>query len=684
MKKTLLLLSFVIASGSIAFAQLANWTNIGATDFPLDISGQINGFCRITQMKFHHSNPNKFYAITAEGGLFITSDAGENWTVAAGTEPITASCASVCVDRTNDQVIYLGTGDPNYYSNGSGVYKSTDGGATFTSTTLVNCLVIEIIQHPTDANTFIAATNKGIYKSTNNGTTWTAVTGTNIPFCDLRQNAAANSLILYACTNETTPRLYRSTDFGSNWTQITSGIVAPTIDIKSGSRIAVTPADPNVVYFSEVGGAGMIFKSTDSGLNFTLQKDQGSPYLTYYDDDVSSSGQGNYNNTLFVARNDPTKVWMQSQNTWFSSNSGVSWTKMSKWSTIIHTDHHYLVQSPYDASKMYSCNDGGVWLSTDGAATWTPKSNGLYAYEVATDAGKSTHTDPSLVSIGTQDNGRLFRNSERWYTTGGGDDYDRRECDYLPDGGYIYFLDDIIRTKAPDEGDYYYGLPGAITTLQAMAFNRSNVELGFFGYQDIYRTTNLSAGTPSWTQISTFNKTIKAMHSCIANPDRLYVITSDQFIYVSNNATSASPTFTSYSLPSASNTTASIAAICTNADIVYIAINNKVYRSSNGGQNWTDISSGLPNVNHRRILAEEYGGTEELVFVATNNAVYYRKASPGTWTNYSTNLPARRSPKDFSMYDDGTNRSRIRCNCRQDITWGAPSTSLHSPTGTAS
>ncbi|MCC7505907.1 MAG: PKD domain-containing protein, partial [Saprospiraceae bacterium] len=677
MKKIITLFAFFILLTSSALAQLANWSNIGATDFPLDVSGQINGFCRIVQMKFHHSDPNRFYAVTAEGGLFITTDAGENWTVAPGTEPITSSCASVCIDRTNDQVIYLGTGDPDYYSNGAGVYKSTDGGVTFTATTLTNCLVDEILQHPTDAATFVAVTNKGIYKTTNNGSTWTAVTATNIPFTDMQQNTAANSLILYACTNETTPRLYRSTDFGSNWTQITSGIVAPTINILSGSRIAVTPADPNIVYFSQVGGGGMLFKSTDGGLNFTLIKDQGSPYLTFYSDDPGSSGQGNYNNTLFVDRLDPNKVWIQSQNTWFSGNGGATWTMLSKWSVIIHTDHHHLLQSPYDPSKLYSCNDGGVWLSTNGGATWTPKSNGLYAYEIASNSGKSSHTDPTLVSIGTQDNGRLYRTGDQWYTTLGGDDYDKREFDYLPNGGYIYFLDDNVRTKAPNNGTTTYGLP--TTTVEAMGFNRTNTELAFMGNQNIYRTTNLSAATPTWTQISTFSKTIMAIHSCIANPDRLYVITNDQTIYVSSNATSASPTFSNYTLPTASGTRASIAAVCTNADIVYIAINNKVYRSSNGGVNWTDISAGLPNVNHRRILTEDYGGTEELAFVATNNAVYYRKASPGTWTNYSTNLPARRSPTDFSMYDDGTGRSRIRYTSYGRAVWETAFGNLRPP-----
>ncbi|MBN8679503.1 MAG: HYR domain-containing protein [Chitinophagales bacterium] len=658
MKKHILASCFWILGTAISFAQLANWTDISQTEFPINISGQINGFCRITQMDFHPTNPDRFYAITSEGGLFITNDAGENWSVAAGTEGFTFDCASICVDRTNDQILYLGTGDPNYYSNGSGVYKSTDGGATFTATTLTNCLVIEILQHPTDPNTFVAVTNKGIYRSTNNGTTWTAATATNIPFCDLQQNTAANSLILYAGTNELVPRLYRSTDFGSSWTQITSGLVAPAIDLESGCRIAVTPADPNIVYFSNVGGYGMVFKSTDGGLNFTLKKGEVAPYLTFYDNLVSSSGQGNYNNTLYVDRNDPDKIWLQSQNTWTSNDGGVNWTMLLRWSGVLHTDHHYLIQSPYDATKLYNCNDGGVWLSTDQGNTWTPKSNGLYAYEVAANAGKSSHTDPSLVSIGTQDNGRLYRNQDGWFTTLGGDDYEDRETDYLPNGGYFYNMDHNTRTKFPNAGIGTYGIPTA--TVQAMAFNRTNVELGFMGNQEVYRTANLSAAPPTWTQISTLNKTIMAMHSCIANADRLYVITSDQKIYVSNNATGASPTFTEYSLPAASNTIASIVAIANNADIVYISINNRVYRSADGGQTWTNITSNLPNVNHRKILAEEYGGTEELVFVATNNAVYYKKTGQNNWTNYSTNLPARRSPTDFSIFDDGTNRARIR------------------------
>lgn len=670
-----ILLFFVINlfGGMNSNAQLANWSigsNPAYGNFPTNISGQINGQCRITDFKFHPSNALKMYAVTSEGGLFMTNDAANNWTVAPGTENLTGSCASICVDYTNDQILYLGTGDPDYYSNGAGVYKSTDGGVTFTATSLTNCLVDEIMQDPLNPGTFVAETNKGMYKSTNNGLTWTATTATTIPFCDLKRNAASNSQILYACTHENNARLFRSTDFGSTWTQITSGVTTAVTTIQAGARIGVTPANPNIIYFEAVGGGGIIHKSNDGGLNFTVMKAEGAPYITFYSDDITSSSQGNYNNAIQVDVNNPAKIWLQSHNTWYSSDSGVTWTMLTHWASKVHTDMHQLEQSPYDSTKLYSSNDGGMWLSTDWGNNWVPKSNGLYAYEIGNSTGKGSRTNRDYIIIGTQDNARIYRNASGWYTINGGDDYEHKEYDYLPNGGYYYNKDHDTRSAAPGGSNVTYGLP--TTGWQAIAFNRINPNIGFMGNLEIYRTSDLSSSTPTWNQISAINKTIMAIHSCIADSNRLYVITSDQKIYVSTNAMSASPTFTMYTLPAASNSLASIAAMANDANKVYIAINNKVYVSSNAGVNWTNITYNLPNVNHRRLLAEDYYGDDELVFVATNNAVYYKKATQTSWTNYSTNLPGRRAPTDFSMYDDGTSRSLIRYATFGRGVWESP------------
>jgi hypothetical protein len=688
MKKITYSLLLILFIASNSFAQLANWSpgsNPAYTNFPVNVSGQINGFCRISQMKFHKTDPNKLYAVTGEGGFFSSNDGGANWTVRSGTENLTGGCASLCIDYTNDQVIYLGSGDANYFSNGQGIYKSTNGGTTFTATSLTNCLVIEILQDPSNPATFVAATNKGIYKSINNGTTWTASTLTTIQFCDMVSNTTTNSSTLYACTRESSSRFFRSIDFGSTWTQITSGITTAVNFIQAGGRIGVTIADPNVVYFEAIGGGAIVHKSIDGGLNFTVTKPEGigtlaSPYLTFYDYNNANGlgGQGNYNNAICVDATNPSKLWVQSHNTWVSTDDGVTWTEITHWSTKLHTDMHQLMQSPFNSSRLYSSNDGGVWLSTDGGNNWTPISNGLYAYEVYNNCGKSSNTDRNYIALGTQDNGRVFRNAVGFFTDRGGDDTRQKEFDYLPNGGFYYEKTQLNRKNVSTGSTASAGFTTTGNYWEYLAFNRSNTNLGFMWFTDnnLYRTTNLASAPPTWNSVFTFTANVTAMHSCIADPNRLYVITNDAKIQVSSDALNATPTFTTFNLPTASNSLASIVAIANDANKVYISINNKVYYSSNGGANWTDITFNLPNVNHRKILTEKFGGTEELVFIATNNAVYYKKAGQITWTNYSTNLPSRRSPTNFTMFDDGSKKAAIRFYSYGRGVWESPFANL--------
>ncbi len=646
-----------------SFAQLANWAAYKPEKFPTNLSGQIHGQARIVQMKFHPSNPNKYYAVTAQGGLFISNDQAATWNVVAGTDILSIKNASICIDHTNDQILYLGGGDPNYYSSGSGIYKSTNGGTTFTQLAggfPTNKIVVEIIMDATDPNILVAATSGGIYKSTNAGTTWTAKTSTSLQFCDMKQGTAANSQILFASTTANSADLYRSTDFGTTWTQITSGISTPSVaPVQYGSRIGVTPANPDVVYFGQVTSGGMMYKSTDGGVNFTLMKGSGSPYITYYNDISTSSSQGNYNYCFTVDRLDANKIWLQAHNTWYSSDGGATWTKLTDWWAKVHTDMHQIGQSPYDKDKLYSCNDGGVWLSTDGGNNWTAKNDGIFAFEIGDYAGKGSPTRRDFINIGTQDNGELYADSTGWYTIRGGDWYAHNEIDHRANSTMLYYGENAKR-RLPTGSQATFGLPNAVKYAQ-IAFNRTNNLLAFVAMSDtILRTTDLQTTIPTWTQLAKLSGSIQAVHSSIADANYLYVLTSDQKIHVSTNALSATPTFTAYNLPSALNNTATITAICNNKNVLYIAINNKVYRSADAGATWTNVTYNLPSANHQQILSESYGGTDELVFIATVNAVYYKKSAQTSWTLYSTNLPNRQSPTDFSIYDDGTNQALIR------------------------
>ncbi|MFM7016893.1 MAG: WD40/YVTN/BNR-like repeat-containing protein, partial [Bacteroidota bacterium] len=216
---------------------------------------------------------------------------------------------------TNDSIIYLGGGDHNYYSTGSGVWKSTNAGNTFTQTTLTGKIVVEMVMDPTNNQVIVAATNTGIYKTTNAGSTWTLKSAART-FDDLKQKTPT-SRTLYAATTDSA--FFRSTDFGETWTQINNGIVLPTsVTTGGGCRVAVTPADTNVVYFGMAGNAGMLYKSTDGGSSFTGMKTSASPYLTYYTNLSTDVGQGDYNFGIGVDRTNANIIYMVAHAVWKS------------------------------------------------------------------------------------------------------------------------------------------------------------------------------------------------------------------------------------------------------------------------------------------------------------------------------------------------------------------------------
>ncbi|MEZ5045747.1 MAG: PKD domain-containing protein [Chitinophagaceae bacterium] len=671
MKKLFSILLVVFAISN-TYSQSANWTAVLPNFFPTNVSGQINGLTRVSQMKFHPSNPNKRYAVSARGGLFISTNSGNTWTVAPGTDFMPyARLASVCIDHTNDQILYLGTGDHNYYYTGSGVYKSTDGGNNFTPMGLSGLLVIDMIMDPLDHLVIVAITNSGIYKTTNGGSTWTLKTST-FAGDDIKQKSI-NSRVLYATSDAS--EFYRSTNFGDTWTQITNGIVLPTgITNGNGCRVAVTPADTNIVYLGMVANGGILYKSIDGGTTFTGVKTSASPYLTYYTNSSTSSSQGDYNFGIGVDRLNANIVYLVAHNNWKSIDGGITWTQLTNWWQKCHTDMHQIINNPYNNNELYNMNDGGVWLSTDGGNNWTAKCDGMNAYEIY--HGNCSPTRKDMISIGTQDNGELYATNSGWFTNRGGDWASQCAFDYRANSAVVYYYSNNKR-RTVTSGDATYGLPAQVTKLHDIAFHRSNPNLAFVADSFIYRTSNLTNTTPTWTQIASLGKDIKAMHSAFDNANYLYIITNDAMIHVSSNALSATPTFTSYTLPSSSNNRASITTIASAPGTVYITINTKAYKSTNYGATWTNITYNLPTTNHIKIIADEFISNNQLVFVASNNTVYYKTMNANSWTLYNTNLPSRPTAIDLSIYNDGTSNSVLRYASYGRSVWETSFADLH-------
>ena len=663
---TLASITFFISLITAAFCLGQNFTAVNPSLFPTNMSGQIHGISRVSEMRYHPTDSMKLYAVSARGGLYISTNQGNSWSVAPGCDAMAPSkrFSSVCVDFTNDQIIYLGIGDENYYSSGQGIYKSTDGGTTFTATTLTSKLVTDIIMDPKNHNTLVAATNVGVYKTTNGGATWTLKSSSSISSRELVMKPDSNSRVLYLATASD---FYRSTDFGETWNLITSGISTTG----GGCRLGVTPIDTNVVYFVTNAGYGTIYKSTDGGTNFTLQKTGDAvSNLVGYSNTVGDAGQGNYNTAFCVDRTNANIVYFVAHNVWKSVDGGVTWTQLTNWWAKVHTDMHQIFTSPYNTTKLWDINDGGVWLSTDGGNNWTPKSDGIYGYEIY--HGSCSPTRKDMISIGTQDNGELYGTAAGWFTNRGGDWGSDCLFDKRSSSNMVYYFGNGNRRYVSGSQSVFAN--STLTT--GIAFTNTNLNRAFFCDTFVYRTGNLLTGAPpTWTTILATKKTFKDIYYPPADSTVLYVITNGGQLYKSTNALAATPTFTAIALPFSSNNAAHITGISNDADKIYVILNTRVYYSADGGSSWTNVTYNLPSTNNISIITDYYYPNQHIVYAITPNAVYYKKGAATTsWTNISSGLPGYPTLVNASAYDDGTANSMLRVFTYGRGVWEAPMT----------
>jgi photosystem II stability/assembly factor-like uncharacterized protein/PKD repeat protein len=646
------LFALVLSLGGKAQPAMGTWSNTGPVPFPVNVSGQVHGIGRVCQVKFSPTDPQKVYAVSASGGLYISNDNGQTWTVTPGTETMpTTACASVCIDYTNDQVMYLSTGDPNYYYADYGIYKTTNGGLTWNpvTTNIGFRMALEMIMDPTNNNTIVAATNNGIWKTTNGGSSWTQ-THTGGSFRDMKLVPGSHKT-LYAVT---ATQFYRSIDFGDTWTQISTGLTIPAGN--GGLRLAVSAADTNVVYVSTTGGNGVINRSDDRGTNFTTVYNSNTQCLVCYDDNPASGSQGNYNFGLAANPQNANELLLVAHCVWRSTDGGVTWSKRTSWWNECHTDMHQIQWNPYNNSQRFNANDGGVWMSTDTLATaWSPRSDGIAATEIYHAAQSPLLRQ--MVSIGTQDNGELYYDNI-WKCNRGGDWGTKCRFDYLNNASVYYLSSGNRRDLLPLGGDNSFNSPFEPTNSSDIEFLPNMHNIAFAGNDTIWRSNDIDNTSPTWTQLYITGETMRDIESCHADSNILYVVTNSGHIYRSDNALAASPSFTMLNTPSGTAATASLATDKQDKNIVYLTCGQYIYRSSDKGLNWTNITLNLPSYNIIRVLSDDYSTTERL-FVCLGNYVYYKDNAMANWT-LTNGLPTIPNISDFMIYNDGTAASILR------------------------
>ena len=646
-KKILLLIVLLSFNLFVVEAQIsANWHVTGPIAFPTNISGQINGIGRVTQIKFHPTDSNKIYATSASGGLWESINAGLNWNHLGTDNMPWTQCASVCIDYTNDSIIYLGTGDPNYYGQGLGIWKSVDGGITFnqSNANIGNRMALELLMDPSNDSILIAATDDGIWKSYDAGNTWqNKFTGSS--FTDMKYKGTSTGDTIYAVTYS---EYYQSVDRGETWTQITNGVVIPNGN-GEGMRLGIGIDNPDVIYLGMVSDRGTILKSTDGGMSFTTVYHNLQNSLVGYD--TASTGQGNYNFGITVDPLNSDRILLVSHCVWRSDDGGINWTKLTDWAVDCHTDMHQIIYNPYNHTNLFNANDGGIFLSHDDGDTWDPYCDGIEATECYHAA--QSQLKSNIVSIGTQDNGELFYDNN-WKTNRGGDWGEKMIYDYQTNNRVYYFNGN---RRIITGGDQSWANPES--NLTTMLFTPLQPNAAIVGGNDIYRTFNLSTNPPTWNKIATINQIVMAMELSSTDSNVLYVVVAGNQIKHSINAFSQSPTFTTTFTPGNTNVATSIALVKNNPNIVYLTCGSKVYRSVNQGTSWTNITYNLPSINILKIFHDNYS-TNESVYVGTARGVYYKNDTMNTWANYSQNLPTISDIQDFMMINDGSPNTRLR------------------------
>ena len=667
-----------------------NWGNLGPIDQPGNIgTGQPNGNGRLNAVAFHPTDEDIIYAGAPAGGLWITEDGGENWYTTTDDLP-TLGISAIAVDFENPDIIYIGTGDRDAGdAYGLGVMKSFDGGESweFFNNGLGETTVGRLLMHPDDPEILLAATSWGIFKTYDGGVNWEEKQSGN--FKDIVFQPG-NPDVVYATSSG---NFYRSDDGGESWSYITNGL-------PSGSRgaIAVTPDAPGYVYFvltTQSEYKGMYF-SQDAGLSFEEQST--SPNIMTWDCyGNGSGGQAWYDLAIAVDPNDPNAVYVGGVNIFKSTDQGKTWNINAHWvgdcgAPAVHADHHVFEINPLN-DRLYSGNDGGLYWTDNGGATWTEITSGLAISQVYKLGQSATVKD--YVINGYQDNGTAVYEEDGWTTVLGGDGMD---CliDYS-DASYSYgeyYYGSIIRMH---ENYYEGGITNGISQEGAWVtpyiLHEEDPNTMFVGMNDVWRTNNVKAqftNSIEWTNISEGlgGGLCSVLENSPANSDVLFVAKGSQ-LYRSQNALDDVVAFANLStnVPG-SGSIGDVETHAFNENIVYLAKGDKVYRSMDQGDTWEDFSGTLPEVKYNTI--EFYKNSQGGVYVGADAGIYYRDDSMDDWIEFGNGFPATATVTDLEFYYEPGNpaEDRVRVSTygrglwESDLYYGTPEAAFEAETTT--
>ncbi len=644
-----------------------------------------------------------FYFGACAGGVWKTEDAGQYWQCISDGFFNKASVGALAVSEVDPNVIYAGTGEATIridVSHGDGVYKSTDAGRSWRHIGLDDTRHIGKIRiHPQDPDTvFVAALGhafgrnqqRGVFKSTDGGATWEHVlyVSDRAGAVDLSidQN---NPRIMYASTWQAYRNfhmissggedsgIWRSTDGGDSWQNISANKGLPE-GILGKIGIAASPAQAGRVYALIEHEDGGMYRSDDYGDTWR--------YVGRNNDIISRAW---YYMHLTPDPQDPDTVYVNNLRFWKSVDGGRTYSMIG----TPHGDNHDLWIDPNNPKRMVQGNDGGACVSLNGGASWSSIFNQPTAqfYHVAAD-----NRDPYFVYGTQQDNSsvavpsRNNKSSLMWmdgFIAGSG------ESGYIavkPDNDDVVFVGAIgsspgggnclqrydhctkqlrLVTTWPEmtAGEAAADLEYRFAWTYPIVFSPHDPDTLYVGGNHIFKSTDeghswqpispdLTRADPATLKVTggPINRdavgaevyaTVFALAESPREPGVLWAGTDDGLVHISKDGGVNWQDITPEQLPGWSmvsmlEPSAHDPATCYLAATRYKRDDYApyLYRTNDYGRSWTRINDGIPDDDFTRVVRCD-PARQGLLYAGTETGVYISFDDGASWQRLQLNLP---------------------------------------------
>jgi len=620
--------NFIRQSGHNSTPIDHTWTPIGPSYPPK------NGVGRINDIASHPSDPNRFYAASPSGGLWISDDACASWY--STTDKLAhIGITEIDIHPHDPNIIIAATGDDDGNDTRCiGLIKSIDKGLSWNiiASTESTCDTIfypdgpqiicqsffdqihGVYWYPLNPNILIVAAKTGLYRTEDQGLTWQHQ---YLFFRDIKSHPT-NPDIIYGHSNAANS-CFVSQDIGENWIQVplpnNSGI--------SRGALVVSEQEPNTVYLAAASGSNYrLFKSIDQGNSYSMI-----PYTSF-----NFGSQSSYNWAATADPNNADKVYIGGVRLAHSEDGGQTLLNLLCAGSCIHVDFHYL---GFHHGSLYAGNDGGVYRKT-GSADWEELNNGLQItqyYRCST-----AESDSVTVMAGSQDNG-THHYGYKWKKIYGGDGMDNAIDPNDPSRIYMSYQRGIFY-KSTNSGITNYLMIGPSITgtngvwVTPFSIDPNTPNILYAGYKKLWKSVDYGENwAPTSVQpVNLDSGLISYFDIAPSNSNVIYAYAGIMLYKSADGGTN----WNQVSNPP--NYVTAIEIDPTNENRLWVTGSQEVYESVDGGQSWNNIRWNIPTgISITTIVYDK--NTNDHLYLGTKNGVWFKDASMTEWVQFNNLLP---------------------------------------------